>query len=75
MWGYIHQLFSSLLYSLNLLQAQSHRNLLHIGQEIYAQLTRSSFLELGLSTNPSYNHFHLALQVSTYTKHKAFAIT
>jgi hypothetical protein len=45
----------SLLSYFNLLQAQSHMNPLRIGQEIHAQLARSSFPELGLSTKPSYN--------------------
>jgi hypothetical protein len=54
-WGYVHQLFSYLLSSFNILQAQSHKNPLHIGQEICAHLARSSFPELGLSTKPSYN--------------------
>jgi hypothetical protein len=51
-WGYIHQLFFSLLSYVNHIHAQSHKVLLHIGQEICVHSTRSSLLELGYNTNP-----------------------
>jgi len=67
MWGYVHQLFSSLLSSFNILQAQSHKNPLCIGQKICAHLSKPSFPKLGYSTKPLYSHFHLALQVLMHT--------
>jgi len=54
-WGYVHQLFFSLLSFVNHLHAQSHKILLRIGQEIYAHFARSSFPKLGYSTKSSYN--------------------
>ena len=54
---------SSLLSYVNLLTCTKPQNPLRIGQEICAHLAKSSFPELGLSTKPSYNHLHLALQV------------
>jgi hypothetical protein len=71
---------SSLLYYLMsiFLHAQSHKNPLHIGQEICMHLARSSFPELGHNTKPytvcaqsTTGDLHLALQVSTYNMHKA----
>jgi hypothetical protein len=43
-----------LLSSVNLLQAQSQKTPLRIGQEICVHLARSSFPELGRNTKPSY---------------------
>jgi hypothetical protein len=71
---------SSLLYYLlsSFLQAQSIKTLLRRGQEICAHLARSSFPELGYNTKlltvctqSTTDDLHLALQVSTYTMHKA----
>jgi hypothetical protein len=61
---------SSLLSFVNHLHAQSHKVLLHIGQEICAHLTRSSFPELGYSTNPLHNLLQsLALSLASLTQY------
>jgi hypothetical protein len=57
-WGYVHQIFLSLLSSINFQHEQRHKVLICIGQEIYAHFARSSFLELGYSTK----HLHNLLQ-------------
>jgi hypothetical protein len=69
-WGYVHQLFFSLLSFVNHLHAQSHKILLHIGQKICVHLARSSFLELGYSTKPLHNFLQsLALSFASFTQY------
>jgi hypothetical protein len=61
---------SLLLSSVNILHAQSHKILLHIGQEICVHLARSSFPELGYSTKLLLNLLQsLALSLASLTQH------
>jgi hypothetical protein len=69
-WGYVHQLFIFFIIFVNHLHAQSHKVLLHIGQEICAHLARSSFPELGYNTKPLHNLLQsLALSLASLTQY------
>jgi hypothetical protein len=64
---------SSLLSFVNLLTCTESKTPLHIGQEIYTHLARSSFSDLGHITKPyavyaqsTTSHFHLDQQALTH---------